>query len=224
MRDGSNSSLDANDPRLARLLDGDESALGELFAMYRERLWRMVHFRLDRRLQGRVDADDILQEAYLDAAKRLDHFKSSQPMSLFVWLRLIVGQTLIDVHRRHLGAKMRAATRDESIQQRLSEGTSVSLSFHLLGHLTSPSQAAQRAELMTLVEDALEGMSATDREVLALRHFEELTNSEVAEVLGLERKAASIRYVRALARLKNVLERIPGFFDREDSDSRVNAV
>lgn len=200
------------DARLSRLLQGDEGALADLFAEHRERLWRMVHFRLDRRLQGRVDADDILQEAYIDAVKRLPHFADSQPISPFVWLRLVAGQTLIDVHRRHLGAKMRDAEREESIQARLSEGTSVSLSFHLLAHLTSPSQAAARAELMALVEEALAGLSDTDREVLALRHFEELTNSEVAEVLGLERKAASIRYVRALGRLKSVLERLPGFF------------
>ncbi|MCA9052312.1 MAG: sigma-70 family RNA polymerase sigma factor [Planctomycetaceae bacterium] len=209
------------DPLMERILAGDERAFAEAFAEHRERLWRMVHFRLDRRLQGRVDADDILQEAYLDAVKRLPHFAESQPMSLFVWLRLVVGQTLIDVHRRHLGAKMRDAEREESIQQRLSEGTSLSLSFHLLAHLTSPSLAAQRAELTALVEEALGGMSDTDREVLALRHFEELTNSEVAEVLGLERKAASIRYVRALARLKIVLEKIPGFFADDSSQSSV---
>jgi RNA polymerase sigma-70 factor (ECF subfamily) len=210
---------DTDDPRWARVMAGEESALAEVYSEHRERLWRMVHFRLDRRLQGRVDADDILQEAYLDAVKRIAHFAENQPISLFVWLRLIVGQTLIDVHRRHLGVKMRDAEREESIQQRLSEGTSVSLSFHLLAHLTSPSLAAQRAELMALVEAALEGMSATDREVLALRHFEELTNTEVAEVLGLERKAASIRYVRALARLKTVLQQIPGFFVDTDSTS-----
>jgi RNA polymerase sigma-70 factor (ECF subfamily) len=208
-----------SDESFQRVLAGDEASFASAFAEHRERLWRMVHFRLDRRLQGRVDADDILQEAYLDAVKRLPHFAESQPMSLFVWLRLVVGQTLIDVHRRHLGAKMRDAEREESIQQRLSEGTSISLSFHLLAHLTSPSQAAARAELMGLVEEALEGMSDTDREVLALRHFEELTNNEVAEVLGLERKAASIRYVRALARLKTVLEKIPGFFAEDPSGS-----
>jgi RNA polymerase sigma-70 factor (ECF subfamily) len=200
------------DPLLARVLAGDEGAFAESFGAHRERLWRMVHFRLDRRLQGRVDADDILQEVYLDAAKRLNHLKESQPISLFVWLRLVTGQTLIDVHRRHLGAKMRDAEREESIQQRLSEGTSMSLSYHLLAHLTSPSHAAARAELAALVEEALAGMSETDREVLALRHFEELTNNEVSEVLGIERKAASIRYVRALSRLRTVLQRIPGFF------------
>lgn len=216
-------STPGDDPLLARVLAGEERAFAESFAQHRERLWRMVHFRLDRRLQGRVDADDILQEAYLDGAKRLHHLIENQPMSLFVWLRLVTGQTLIDVHRRHLGAKMRDAEREESIQQRLSEGTSVSLSFHLLAHLTSPSQAAARAELTALVEEALGGMSDTDREVLALRHFEELTNSEVSEILGIERKAASIRYVRALARLKTVLQQIPGFFAEDELSGPVDA-
>ncbi len=208
---------DENDSRIQAVLRGDAEAFSELFAQHRERLWRMVHFRLDRRLQRRVDEDDVLQEAYLDAMKRLPHFQTSQPMSFFVWLRLIVGQTLIDVHRRHLGAKMRDVDREESVQQKLSEGTSISLSFFLLAYLTSPSQAAVRAELTGLVEEALEGMSATDREVLALRHFEELTNNEVAEVLGLDRKAASIRYIRALGRLKKILHQFPGFFDQESS-------
>ena len=134
--------------RLERILAGEESAFAEAFADHRERLWRMVHFRLDRRLQGRVDADDILQEAYLDAVGLgLPHFAESQPMSLFVWLRLVVGQTLIDVHRRHLGAKMRDAEREESIQQRLSEGTSISLSFHLLAppHVAQSSRSASGA-------------------------------------------------------------------------------
>ncbi|MEW4530656.1 sigma-70 family RNA polymerase sigma factor [Maioricimonas sp. JC845] len=204
------------DPRLERVLAGDTEVFAEVFAEHRDRLWRMVHFRLDRRLQGRVDADDILQEAFVDAVQRLEHFRTSQPMSLFVWLRLIVGQTLVDVHRRHLGAQMRDANREMSPQQQLSNGTSMSMSFHLLAHLTSPSQAAVRAELTGLVDEALTGMNEIDREVLALRHFEELTNKEVAEVLGIDRKAASIRYVRALARLKDVLTHVPGFFDGDE--------
>ncbi|MGE0609519.1 MAG: sigma-70 family RNA polymerase sigma factor, partial [Pirellulales bacterium] len=91
--------------------------------------------------------------------------------------------------------------------------TTMSLSFQLLGHLTSPSQAALKAELSRLVVQALDQMNPTDREILALRHFEELTNKEVSEVLGLDRKAASIRYIRALDRLKGVLQQVPGFFD-----------
>ena len=199
-----------------RMLTGDELALAEFFAEHRLRLNRMVQFRLDPRLRGRIDADDVLQEAYVDAAHRLDAFRSAQPMSAFVWLRLIVGQTLIDFHRRHVGAQMRDAGREQSIQARLADGTSPSMSFQLMGRLSTPSQAVQRAELTSLVTTALDDMNETDREVLALRHFEELTNKETAEVLGIETKAASIRYVRALEKLKQILKQVPGFFDASE--------
>jgi RNA polymerase sigma-70 factor (ECF subfamily) len=200
-----------------RMLTGDERALAEFFAEHRLRLNRMVQFRLDPRLRGRIDADDVLQEAYVDAARRLDAFRAAQPMSAFVWLRLIVGQTLIDFHRRHVGAQMRDAGREQSIQARLADGTSPSMSFQLMGRLSTPSRAVQRAELTSLVTTALDDMNETDREVLALRHFEELTNKETAEVLGIEPKAASIRYVRALEKLKQILKQVPGFFDASET-------
>ncbi|MBS0208741.1 MAG: sigma-70 family RNA polymerase sigma factor [Planctomycetes bacterium] len=201
------------DDRVQSVLAGDQTVFAALYAEYRPRLLRMVAFRLDPRLRGRIDPEDVVQDAYVDAARRLDAFRTSQPMSMFVWLRLILGQTLIDLHRHHLGVQKRDAHRDQSIQARLSGDTSMSMSFHLMGHLSTPSQLAVRAELSQLVSRALEEMNPIDREVLALRHFEELTNKEVSEVLGLDRKAASIRYVRALARLKEVLQSVPGFFD-----------
>ncbi len=202
------------DNLLLRLKDGDEQALAELFSQHRERLWRMVNFRIDPRLRGRVDADDILQEAYLDAVQRIEHYGGDSATSFFVWLRMVVGQTLIDVHRRHVGAQMRDAGREISIHGRgYPQATSASLTFQLLGPLTSPSQAAVRAEAAGRLEKALEDMDPIDREVLALRHFEELTNSEVAEVLGIQQKAASIRYVRAVQRLKAILSLVPGFAD-----------
>jgi len=194
-----------------KLKQGDQQTLAAMYSEHRERLWRMVHFRLDRRLRGRVDADDVLQEAYLDAAQRLPHFVKDANMSFFVWLRCIVGQTLIDIHRRHLNVQMRNADREISIYGGpLSQSTSVSMAAQLLGHLTSPSQAAMRVELGHQLEEALEKMNPIDREILALRHFEELTNSEVAEVLGIQQKAASIRYVRAIKRLKEILSQVPG--------------
>ncbi|MBN1344733.1 MAG: sigma-70 family RNA polymerase sigma factor [Phycisphaerae bacterium] len=202
------------DDLLIRMKDGDEQALAELFSMHRDRLWRMVHFRLDHRLRGRVDADDVLQEAYLEAAKRVEHFVDDSTTSFFVWLRMVVSQTLIDVHRRHLGAKMRDAGREVPIHgPRYPQATTVSLAIRLMGHLTSPSQAAMREEMYSRLEATLDEMDPIDREVLALRHFEELTNSEVAEVLGIQQKAASIRYIRAVKRLKDILSQMPGFFD-----------
>lgn len=198
------------------LIQGDRDALGKLFAHYRQRLWRIVTFRMDQRLTGRVDADDVLQEAWLDAEKRIQHFLRDSPESFFIWLRLIVNQTLIDIHRRHLGTQARDARRDRSLTGGWSAAsTSVSLSHMLLGHLTSPSQAALRAELSEQLNVALEGMGDLDREVLALRHFEELTNSETARALGISEQAASLRYVRAIARLRKILEALPGFQERQ---------
>lgn len=203
------------DQLVDRVIHGDRQALAQLFNHHRQRLWRIINFRLDHRLIGRVDADDILQESYLNAEKRIEHFLHDSPDGFFIWLRLIVNQTMIDVHRRHLGAQVRDASRERSTGGVWSsESTSFSLSHRLLGHLTSPSYAAVRAELSQQLNLALETMGDLDREVLALRHFEELTNSETAKVLDLSEQAASLRYVRALGRLKKVLTAIPGFLDQ----------
>jgi RNA polymerase sigma-70 factor (ECF subfamily) len=195
-----------------RFREDAAAALAEGFTAHRDRLARMVAFRLDPVLAGRVDVDDVLQEAWIAAAGRVEHFLENESLSLFVWLRLVVAQTLIDVQRRHLGAKMRDAYREASLNRSaLSQDTSISLVAKLLGSFTSPSLAAVRNETARQLREALDSMDEIDREVLALRHFEELTNSEVAEVLGIQQKAASIRYVRALRRLKEILADLPGF-------------
>jgi RNA polymerase sigma-70 factor, ECF subfamily len=185
---------------LARLSNGDRSAFGPLFELHRERLHRMVHFRLDPRLQGRVDADDVLQEVFIEAEKRLQ-FWSPEQGPFHVWLRLVVEQTMIDLHRHHLGAKMRNAARERM------PAHSQGLSGFFVGKLTSPSAAAMRAELRVQLEQALDSMDEIDREVLVLRHFEELSNKETAEILGIQENAASNRYVRALGRLKGLLQK-----------------
>jgi RNA polymerase sigma-70 factor (ECF subfamily) len=116
-------------------------------------------------------------------------------------------QTLIDIHRRHLGAQGRDAAREVAIESwRFPVATSVSLASVLAGDLTSPSQAAMRDERAARLHQALEQMDEVDREVLALRHFEDLSNQEVAEALGISQKAASMRYVRALERLKQAMK------------------
>lgn len=197
-----------------RLRQGDRQALAELFDLHRPRLWRMVNFRLDRRLVGRIDSDDVLQESYLAASQRLEHYGTRESMSPFVWLRLIVSQTLVDVHRHHLAVQARDAGREVTIGRFPgSQTTSASLAAQLVGGWTSPSQAAARDEMAERLERAIADMDPVDQEVLALRHFEELANHEVAEVLGIEQKAASIRYVRAVRRLKEILQQIPGFFE-----------
>ncbi len=198
---------DVPDDALDRLRREGQRALADLFTQYYDRLERMVRFRMDRRLSSRVDVADVLQEAYLDAAKRIDAYLAKPEAPFFVWLRGIAANTLADVHRRHLGAELRDAARDQSLYQRGPEGSSELLAAQLAGHFTSPSQAAMRDEAAARIEAALEEMDEIDREVLALRHFEQLSNNEVAEVLGLSKTAASNRYVRALARLKEILLR-----------------
>jgi RNA polymerase sigma-70 factor (ECF subfamily) len=190
---------------------GDQRALGELLARDRERLRRMVALRLDRRLQGRVDPSDVIQEACLDAARRLPEYHKNPTMPFFLWLRWLAGQRLVDEHRRHLGAAARDVGREISLYRgALPETTTAALAAHLLGRLTTPSQAALRAERKIRLQEALNSLEPIDREVLALRHFEELSNSEAAAVLGLDKSAASKRYARALVRLKEILASLPG--------------
>lgn len=189
-----------------RMRTGDRAALAEGFAHCRDRLWRIADFRLDSRLRRRLDADDILQHAYLDADRRLEHFAGETQGEVFVWLRLVLIQTLTDLYRAHLGAEMRDAGREVPLDAPAPpDGTSVSLAHHLIAEFTSPSGAAVRAETEEELRRVIAAMDPIDREIIALRHFEELGNGEAAEVLGIQAKAASIRYVRALARLKAIL-------------------
>jgi RNA polymerase sigma-70 factor (ECF subfamily) len=203
-----------NNPNLLlrRALTGDESALAALFDGYRERLRRMIRLRLDRRLSGRVDASDVLQEAYLDVRKRIGEYaREPAAMPFHLWLRLVAGQRLTDVHRYHLGSQMRDAGQEVSLHRGpFPQADSISLAAQLLGKMTSASKAAIRAEHKLIVQEALNGMDPIDREVLALRHFEHLSNDETALVLGLSKSAASNRYIRALKRLKEILSSIPG--------------
>ena len=199
-------SADGDSDSKSGMPQSDEQ-LAELFTRHRDHLIRMVQFRIDERLAQRLDPLDIVQEAFLNAQKRLHHVAEGCAVPVLVWLRQITEQTLIDLARRHLGAQQRAANKEVSLgQAAVGHTTSTSLAAMLVGNLSSPSQAALREERRSLLEQALEQMDPIDREVLALRHFEELSNSEVAEILGLSPTAASNRYVRALERLKQILQ------------------
>ncbi len=201
----------ADDLLIDRAAKGDEAALAELFGRYRKRLRAMVRLRMDRRLQGRVDPSDVLQEAYLDVAQQLPSYHAKLEMPFYLWLRLTTGQRMMRLHRQHLGAGMRDAGREVSLHRgALPQASSVSLAAQLLGRVTSDSKAIERAEIQLQLQTALNGMDEMDREVIALRHFEELSNVEAAQVLGLETSAASKRYIRALKRLQEILKGIPG--------------
>jgi RNA polymerase sigma-70 factor (ECF subfamily) len=196
---------------LARARAGDRDALNEVFTLYRERLRRMIEIRMDWRLQARIDASDVIQDAFLDVAARLEDYLRDPKLPLFLWLRLVVGEQLMNLHRHHLGAQMRDPRREVSLYQgALPEASSVALAAQLLGRHTSPTQAAVRAERMLRMQEAINRLDPIDREVIALRNFEQLTRAESAQVLGIEEAAAAKRYIRALKRLKAALATMPG--------------
>jgi RNA polymerase sigma-70 factor (ECF subfamily) len=204
-----------NSPELVQLLEqaraGDPDALTEIFARHRDRLRRMVELRLDRRLQARLDASDVIQDAYLEITRRLGEYLREPKLPLFLWLRLVVGEQIIDLHRRHLGAQMRDPDLEVSLYRgALPAASSAALAVQLLGKHTSPTEAAVRAERLLRIQEALNRLDPVDREVLSLRHFEHLNRAESAQVLGIEEEAAAKRYIRALKRLKVVLADMPG--------------
>ena len=206
-----NADTRTNDELLEAARNGHEGALAILVERHRDRHERMVRFRMDRRLQGRVDPADVVQEAYLAVRGKFAQYSADSRLPFFLWLRLEVGQKLVDVHRFHLGTKMRDAGQEVSLHGGpLPQVTSLSLAEHLLGKLTTASHAAMRVELKLRVQEALNSMDPHDREVLILRHFEELSNAEAAEVVGIKPSAAVNRYVRALKRLKDVFQGMPG--------------
>src|SRR5205085_8293628 len=166
---------DESNALLQRAAGGDQQAVEDLFARHRDRLKRMVHLRLSRRLQGRVDDSDVLQEAYLEVSGRLQEYVKEPKLPFFLWLRHLTGLKLAEVHRRHLGTQLRDADREVTLHRGgLPLADSASLAAQLLGTLTTPSQAAIKAETRLLVQEALNSMDPIDREVLALKHFEQL--------------------------------------------------
>ena len=184
----------------------DREALAALLAKYRGRLLKIVQMRMDRRLRGRVDPSDVIQEAFLEASVRVHEYVRDAQAPFFVWLRFLTQQKLAGIHRRHLGTQARDPRREVSLYSgQLPAASSAALARGLLGRLTSPSQAAQRKERNLRLEEAMNRMRPIDREVLLLRHFEELSNQEAASVLEISPTAANNRYIRALKRLRELL-------------------
>lgn len=196
---------------IQRAAAGDEEARQELLSRHQERLKATIRLRLHHRLRGRLDPSDVLQEAYLEVVKRLDECLRDPPRSFFLWIRKVTLTKLAEIHRRRLDVQARDVDREASIVG-LGEpaANSASLAAQLLGRFSSPSQAAMKAELRIQLQQALDSMDGIDREVISLRHFEQLDSEETATVLGMSKSGASSRYVRAMKRLHTALSQIPG--------------
>ena len=197
----------SEDSRLvSRAKDGDAHAVSEMFTRHHHRLRRMVEMRLDHRLQSRIDPSDVIREARADITTRLDEYFAGPKLPLFLWLRLVVGERLMKAHRNHLSTQMRDASREVTLfHGALPAASSMAIAAQLLGRHTSPTRAAVRAEQLLNIQAALNDLAPLDREILCLRHFEELTHAETTKVLDIDGAAAAKRYIRAMQRLKAIL-------------------
>lgn len=192
--------------RIRNAATNRSAALGDELAVYRDRLKLVVCLRMDHRVQGRVDPSDVIQDTFLEACRRIDDYLADPSVSFFVWLRFLAKQRLAMIHRQHLRVQARDARRDVPLYDSgFNSVSAAALAAQLAARLTSPSMKLHKVEWKVRIQNALDQLDANSREILELRHFEQLSNSESAEVLGLSPTAACNRYVRALERLKLAL-------------------
>jgi RNA polymerase sigma-70 factor (ECF subfamily) len=192
------------DRLLQRVADGDDAARDRLLERYRQRLRRMVAVQFDLRLAARVDPSDVVQETLAEAAAQLNRYLQERPLPFYPWLRQLARRRLIDLHRRHVQARRRTVTREESTGG-LPNRSALALVERLFGRTSSPSAGLYRKERRDRVRAALAALPAQDREVLVLRVLEGLPTRETAAVLGVSEVAVRSRQVRALERLKALL-------------------
>lgn len=200
--------MDPTDPNTAELIDrarrGDASAVDRLLDRYRERLRQMVAVRMDDRLAARIDPSDVVQETLMVASQRLGEYLGKRPIAFYPWLRQIAWNSLVDLHRRHVLAGRRAVDREQHLG--ISDASAALLADHLQDSGTAPLGKLLRKELRARVRAVLRQLSAADQELLLLRHLEQLTMAECAEVMGISENAAAQRQLRALKRLRRLLE------------------
>lgn len=190
---------------------GDSSSLENLFRIHSERLKRMIALRMDRRIASRIDVEDVLQEVHLHASQHLVDYKRREGVPFYVWLRGVAIHVMLELHRRHMGTRMRDARLEVSMQRHFANTvSSEALARHLADSGTSPSGAAMKVELESQLKRVVDSLPPADKEVLVLRHFEQLTPPETAVVLQVSEKAAGMRYIRALRKLRKLLSDLPG--------------
>lgn len=186
---------------------GDPRAVNDLFDRHRDAIRKIVRMRLDQRIQRRVDVSDVVQDVLLEANRRLNDYLKQPTLSFHLWLRQIAKDRMIDAYRRHRGSAKRSIDREQPLTApRNSEQSSILLSQHLQDQELTPAAAATQKELAKRVEEAIATLSEQDYEIIVMRHYEQLSNREVAESLNLTEPAASMRYLRAIKRLKSAME------------------
>ena len=190
---------------LRRACQGDSVAKSRLFNRHRARLKQMIHLRMDQRLAGRLDPSDVVQDALVEASQKLDTYNQQRPVPFYPWLRQIAWERLVELHRWHFRQK-RNITREVSVEMQLSDESFCQLAGRLVSQGPSPSSAALQKEMASRVRQALDRQDAIDREILTLRHLEQLNTKDAAAVLGITVAAAKSRHLRAMQRLLRDLD------------------
>jgi RNA polymerase sigma-70 factor (ECF subfamily) len=192
---------------LEQAATGDSDARQQLLARHRDRLRRMVAYRFDRRLAARVDPSDVVQEVLVEANRKLDRYLRDRPLPFYPWLRQLAWEHLATLHRRHVQAQRRTVKLEEPGVLGLPDESAAELADRLMDRASSPSQQLVRQEQRQRIERALRRLAERDREVLVLRHLEQLSVAETAAVLGVSVGAVKVRHLRALQRLRTFLDK-----------------
>ncbi|HYO25369.1 MAG TPA: sigma-70 family RNA polymerase sigma factor [Lacipirellulaceae bacterium] len=191
---------------LAHARDGDAAAVNDLLEGHRDAVRRMIDLRMDQVLKRRVDASDIVQEVMIEANRRLRTYLAEPVMPFHLWLRQMAKDRLIDAHRRHRQTARRSMDREQPMTAGTADQSSINLAAQLRDQQLTPAAAAAWAELQRRFEAACARLDEQDREIVLMRHFEHLSNSEAADALELSPQAASMRYLRAMRRLRTLLD------------------
>jgi len=193
------------DDLLCQVSQGDDGARNQLLLRHQARLRKMIACRLHRQLSPRVDPSDVVQEVLAEAARRLPDYLKARPMAFYPWLRQIAQDRLVDLHRRHVQARRRSVRREEPLPLPLPDESAVELAGRLLWRGSNPSARLHRRERSERLRRALAQLGERDRDLLVLRHLEELSIRDIAGVLGISEGAVKVRHVRALQRLRALL-------------------
>jgi RNA polymerase sigma-70 factor, ECF subfamily len=185
--------------------NGDSAAIEKLVMLHTDRLKRMVVARMDQRLTRRMEISDIIQEVHFEISKRLPEYLSKSDIPFFVWVRLLAKQKLAELVRRHVLAQVRDVRREQQLQQNFAD-SSVVLCGYFGDRIDSPSSAMRKVELREILLRGIETLPETDREILLLRHVEQLTSAEAAAELKISENTCRQRHLRALKRMKGMLE------------------
>lgn len=192
---------------LKNVKEGDSQAVERLLTRHRDSLHRMIQLRLDQRIKQRIDVSDVVQDVLIEANRRLRDYLENPVMAFHLWIRQIAKDRLIDAHRRHRVSAKRSIDREQGmIVHGAIDQSSIELVGQLIDPQMTPAAAANQRELATHVEAAIARLGDTDREIVLMRHYEQLSNSEIASTLGLSEPAASMRYLRAIRRLRELLD------------------